>query len=612
MMKHKKLGKKFLSFALSAIMLFALLPATVFAAEKNTPTRTTKLDVSKLTETTDMLASEGWKWVPTADGGTLTLRNCYILSQAQETEVVRFPSGNVTIMLEGQNTLKMSSVNLQPMICSGGGLDLTIAAGTEDGKLSLLRQDTSMTESNPYGIAANSINVKSGNIYTNTDFCVIANDFVMQNGSLTVDSANITDGVGIYSAAGDISISGGSVDIATGQIGIFIPGNIGTKDQKVSLTGGDVKIRNGIAAIAAKNITVDTDGAIDLQGSKTTLHCNKTGGALEILSAGSLTLNGGQKPYLPEVTGGGITVTIGNAGYAAVDELIDEANGLNPDNFVTSLSDVEAAVNAVTRGKSILEQNTVNGYATAIKNAIAALKYKDADYTKVDEALAKIPSDLSVYTEADLKALNDAKNAVVRGKNITEQAIVDGYAAALENALTELKKKPVISITNPETGAKIEYEDGSLFDTNIVLSVTSKPQAEMDKFKDGVDKSAPGLTLSGLYDVKLLKDGVTIQPNGNIKVSIPLTDAMKDMTDLQVVYIDDNGNVTIIPSEVKDGKIVFVTDHFSYYGVVGKAETAGSGTPQTGDNTPVLPLTLLVLAFGTVLVILGEKRKMFE
>lgn len=64
-----------------------------------------------------------------------------------------------------------------------------------------------------------------------------------------------------------------------------------------------------------------------------------------------------------------------------------------------------------------------------------------ADYSKVDAAIAKIPADLSVYTDATVKALNDAKNAVVMGKKMAEQKVVDGYATAIENAISGLIKK---------------------------------------------------------------------------------------------------------------------------------------------------------------------------
>jgi len=108
---------------------------------------------------------------------------------------------------------------------------------------------------------------------------------------------------------------------------------------------------------------------------------------------------------------------------------------------------VTAAKDAVVRGKNITEQTSVDGYATAIENAITALVYKGANYSAVDTAIAKIPVDLSLYTEATANAVTAAKNAVVWGKNITEQTTVDGYATAIENAIAALVKKPTDSPT---------------------------------------------------------------------------------------------------------------------------------------------------------------------
>ena len=77
-----------------------------------------------------------------------------------------------------------------------------------------------------------------------------------------------------------------------------------------------------------------------------------------------------------------------SADYANVDAAIAKANALNKDDY-KDFSAVEAAVNAVVRDKNITEQNEVDAMAKAIEDAIAALQYKDAYYTKVDEAIAK-------------------------------------------------------------------------------------------------------------------------------------------------------------------------------------------------------------------------------
>ena len=128
-----------------------------------------------------------------------------------------------------------------------------------------------------------------------------------------------------------------------------------------------------------------------------------------------------------------------DADYTKVDAAIAKANALNKDNY-KDFSAVEAAVNAVARGKNITEQGEVDAMAKAIEDAIAALQYKDADYTKVDAAIAKANA-LKKDDYKDFSAVESAVNAVVRGKNITEQGEVDAMAKAIEDALAALQYK---------------------------------------------------------------------------------------------------------------------------------------------------------------------------
>lgn len=129
-----------------------------------------------------------------------------------------------------------------------------------------------------------------------------------------------------------------------------------------------------------------------------------------------------------------------DADYTKVDAAIAKANALNKDNY-KDFTGVEAAVNAVTRGKNITEQTEVDAMAKAIEDAITALQYKDADYTKVDEAIAKANA-LNKNDYKDFSGVEAAVNAVVRGKNIKEQSEVDKMAKAIEDAIAALEKKP--------------------------------------------------------------------------------------------------------------------------------------------------------------------------
>ena len=139
-----------------------------------------------------------------------------------------------------------------------------------------------------------------------------------------------------------------------------------------------------------------------------------------------------------------------DADYTKVDAATAKANALNKDNF-KDFSGVEAAVNAVVRDKNFTEQSEVDKMAKAIEDAIAALQYKDADYTKVDEAIAKANA-LKKDEYKDFSGVEAAVNAVVRGKNITEQSEVDAMAKAIEDAIAALEKKP--ASTKPGTSDK--------------------------------------------------------------------------------------------------------------------------------------------------------------
>ena len=137
------------------------------------------------------------------------------------------------------------------------------------------------------------------------------------------------------------------------------------------------------------------------------------------------------------------------ADYSAVDAAIAKANALNKDAY-TDFTAVEEAINAVVRDKNITEQGEVDAMAQAIENAITALQYKDADYTKVDEAIAKANA-LNKDAYTDFTAVEEAINAVVRDKNITEQDEVDAMAKAIEDAMAALVEKPTEAPTATPT-----------------------------------------------------------------------------------------------------------------------------------------------------------------
>ena len=71
--------------------------------------------------------------------------------------------------------------------------------------------------------------------------------------------------------------------------------------------------------------------------------------------------------------------------------------------------------------------------------SLGQLGEEPADYSAVEEAKSNVPEDLSIYTDETKQAVEDALNAVVEGKPISEQAAVDAMAAAINDAVKALR-----------------------------------------------------------------------------------------------------------------------------------------------------------------------------
>ena len=189
-----------------------------------------------------------------------------------------------------------------------------------------------------------------------------------------------------------------------------------------------------------------------------------------------------------------------DADYTKVDEAIAKANALNKDNY-KDFSAVEAAVNAVVRDKNITEQSEVDAMAKAIEDAIAALQYKDADYTKVDAAIAKANA-LNKDNYKDFTGVEAAVKAVVRGKNITEQTEVDAMAKAIEDAIAALQYKDAdytkvdAAIAKANALNKDNYKDFTGVEAAVKAVVRGKnitEQSEVDKMAKAIEDAIAAL-----------------------------------------------------------------------------------------------------------------------
>ena len=172
------------------------------------------------------------------------------------------------------------------------------------------------------------------------------------------------------------------------------------------------------------------------------------------------------------------------ADYTAVEAAIARATALDS-SLYTNYSAVEDSINSVDRAKSKAQQTEVDAMAKAIEDAIAALEYKAADYSKVDAAIAEANA-LNKNDYKDFSGVEAAVKAVVRGKNITEQSEVDKMAKAIEDAINALVRRssgggsssPSYSVTTPgktENGTvTVSPRSAEKGDT---VTITAKPDS---------------------------------------------------------------------------------------------------------------------------------------
>ncbi len=243
-----------------------------------------------------------------------------------------------------------------------------------------------------------------------------------------------------------------------------------------------------------------------------------------------------------------------------------------------SVAALNTAVDGVVRGKAFVSQANVDAMAQAIEDAIAALQYKDADYTKVDAAIAKANA-LNKDSYQDFSAVEKAIADVVRDKNITEQSKVDAMAKAIEDAIAALVEKPSSSSSSSSSSSRPSYsittpdktENGS-----VTVSPTSAKRGSV-------------VTITVTPDAGYVLDKLTVTDKDGKELSLT------KKSDTEYTFVMPAGKVEITPSFVKQAEEpsrVFVdvkTGDYFYDAVqwaVGKGITNGTSAETFSPEDP--------------------------
>ena len=247
-------------------MLLTLCGGSVPAYEAGTVTRTTEMDLTTMTATEDHLSNEGWKWEPTADGGTLTLRGFHIKAD----HATPYPhaliqgKGNVVIVLEGENVIETTSSWYWPLLSGDGKtVNWTIREGEKSGSLEFKMPES--TASNlPYGMAGEKVTIESGTIRAKM-ILSMSDSFEMTGGTVIIDGTR--SGAAIETMKDDAILTGGKLKITGGGYGISARcmDNWPPEKRKIVIDGADVEIKSDVCALIGNPILY-LNGNLNISG----------------------------------------------------------------------------------------------------------------------------------------------------------------------------------------------------------------------------------------------------------------------------------------------------------------------------------------------------------
>ncbi|MDR2106711.1 MAG: NEAT domain-containing protein [Coriobacteriales bacterium] len=150
---------------------------------------------------------------------------------------------------------------------------------------------------------------------------------------------------------------------------------------------------------------------------------------------------------------------------------------------------------------------------------------------------------------------------------------------------------PAASLADEATGITVEAEANVLPEGTTLKAEPIDSGSSFDLAKSALAEVGSNFVL---YDLTLLGiDGSDVQPNGSVKVTLPLPAGM-DASKVAVYRINDDGTKTLIVHEIVDDKVVFLTNHFSLYAIVERdaslatlGSTAAAGTTLADAAVPL-------------------------
>lgn len=169
-----------------------------------------------------------------------------------------------------------------------------------------------------------------------------------------------------------------------------------------------------------------------------------------------------------------------------------------------------------------------------------------------------------------------------------------------------------------DIGIIVEKPDGGQFPHNIVLKVTD---VTVDKKADVMNAMGEQLAkeqeVKIVYDVKLLENGEEIQPDGILRIKIPLPDGM---INAKLIKQNADGSYEKLNASIENGYLVYESDELGIVAIIADKEPekevageyypgANTGGALTGDTSNSLLYMGIGFSSLSVLFFLIYKHK---
>ena len=238
-----------------------------------------------------------------------------------------------------------------------------------------------------------------------------------------------------------------------------------------------------------------------------------------------------------------ITGHVGNGSWSDAEKFNAYMHGVS-----SNYSDAQSYKNLGTRAENSAyymgakSSNEAKAIFNSVLNKLLSMTYAGADYTKVTEAKKRIPSDLTLYTDETVQALEDVLKDVKYDLDITQQDTVYGYADAINKAINQLKYKSADytevdkAIEKANKLNKDNYKDFSKVEDAIKTVVRSKNITEQDE----VDAMAKAI--NDAIDALVFQLKIKYGSNGGTgTMANPTVELDKEFTFPKCEYVAPNG-----------------------------------------------------------------------